>query len=217
MNKRELLRNKRIAEKRRKTQKIIIITLAVILLVAVVILIPNLITRQTSSSEDRGFTIGDPNAPVKVINFSSYSCGFCVDFSETTEIVLINNYVEPGDVFYRYVNLAHAEQFSQNAAIASYCADDQNLFFKYKSFLYGAASAFEGFSINNLVNMANVAGLDANAFRSCLEGSSFSNEPAKDLRFAQSLGITGTPTFIINGELVTAREVIPLIDSLLDR
>lgn len=217
LSKREFLRKKRLEEKQRKIRKIIIISLAVIALIATTILLPNIITQRTSSDDGRGFSLGNPNSPVSVVNFSSYNCGFCADFSATTEIDLINNYVETGDVYYRYVNLAHNDPASQNAAIASYCAADQNMFFEYKSFLYGAASLPEGFSTQSLVNLAAEAGLDKTTFEACLEGSTHNLAPSQDLRYAQSLGVTGTPTFLIDGQLVSSREVIPLVDSLLGR
>ena len=160
LSKREVLRNKRLDQKRRKTKNIIIITLAVLALIAITILLPNFISGRTGSEDSRGFTLGDPNAPVSVVNFSNYACGFCADFSAIVEPDLISNYVETGDVYYRYVNLAHSDPASLNAAKASYCAADQNGFFDYKSFLYSAAGTQEGFSTTNLVNIAVEIGLN---------------------------------------------------------
>ena len=217
LSKREILRNKRLEQKRRKTKNIIIITLAVLALIAIIILLPNFISGRTGSEDGRGFTLGDPNAPVSVVNFSNYTCGFCADFSANVEPGLINNYVETGDVYYRYINLPHRDPDSLNAAIASYCAADQNQFFDYKSFLYSAVGTQAGFSTTNLINMAAAAGLDSTEFGACMEDNTHANTPNEDLRFAQSIGITGTPTFLINGQLVSSREVIPLIDSLLNR
>jgi len=216
-SKREILRIKRLQQKRRKTKNVILITLAVLALIAIIILLPNFISGRTSSEDGRGFTLGDPNAPVSVINFSNYACGFCADFSANVEPDLISSYVETGDVYYRYINLPHRDPDSLNAAKASYCAADQNLFFDYKSFLYSAAGTQAGFSTTNLVNIAAAAGLDSTEFRACLEDNTHDNAPNEDLRYAQSLGITGTPTFLINGQLVSSREVISLIDSLLNR
>jgi protein-disulfide isomerase len=217
LSKRGILRNKRLEQKRRKTKNFIIITLAVLALIAIIILLPNFIIGRSGSEDGRGFTLGDPNAPVSVVNFSNYACGFCADFSANVEPILINAYVETGEVLYRYVNLPHRDPDSLNAAKASYCAADQNQFFDYKSFLYSAAGTQGGFSNINLVNMAAAAGLDSTEFGACLEDNTHANAPNEDLRYAQSLGITGTPTFLINGQLVSSREVIPLIDSLLNR
>ena len=217
LSKREILRKKRIEEKRRRTKMVILITLAVLALIAIVILLPNLISRRSGTGDGRGFSLGKPNAPVSVVNFSNYNCVFCAEFSATTERVLISNYVETGDVYYRYVNLAHNNPESQNAAIASYCAADQNLFFDFKTSLYEAAGRQDGFSTSNLVNLAAEVGLDRSVFEACLEGGTHNNAPALDLRYAQSLGVTGTPTFLINGQFVSSQEVIPLIDTLLER
>lgn len=217
LSKRDLIRKKRLEEKRRKTQKTIVIALAVLALIAIVILLPNIISTLSGSDNERGFSIGNPNAPVSVVNFSNYNCVFCAEFSATTEKDLIREYVETGDVYYRYVNLPHNNPESQNAAKASYCAADQERFFDYKSLLYSVAGTQERFSTSNLVVLASDAGLDSTVFQSCLEDGKYNNAPARDLRYAQSLGVTATPTFLINGQLVSSREVMPLIDSLLDR
>lgn len=216
LSKREILRKKRLEQKRRRNKTIILVTLGALALIALTILLPNLISRLTRSGDGRGFPLGDPNAPVRVVNFSSYACGFCADFSENVEPSLISNYIETGDVYYRYVNLAHSDSASLNAAKASYCAADQDQFYNYKSFLYSAVGTQEGFSPNNLVNLAEAAGLDRTGFESCMEDSQYDTAPSEDLRYARSFGVTGTPTFLVNEQLVSSREVIPLIDSLLD-
>lgn len=215
LSKREILRKKRLEQKRRRNKTIILVALAALALITLTILLPNLISRLTTTGDGRGFPLGDPNAPVSVVNFSSYPCGFCADFSANVEPDLISNYIETGDVYYRYVNLAHSDPGSLNAAKASYCAADQDQFFTYKSFLYSAVGTQEGFSTNNLVNLAEAAGLDKMDFEACMEGSQYDTASSEDFRYAQSIGVTGTPTFFVNGQLVSSRELIPLIDSLL--
>lgn len=217
LSKRELLRKKRLEQKRRKTITIIAVSATAIVLIALIILLPNIISNRSRSGDVRGFPLGDPNAPISVVNFSNYACGFCADFSAGVEPELISNYVETGEVYYSYVNLPHSDAASLNAAKASYCAAEQNGFYDYKTFLYSAVRIQNGFSTNNLVNMAATAGLDSAEFEACLESNKYNNTPSQDLRYAQSIGITGTPTFLINGQLVSSREVIPLIDSLLNR
>lgn len=217
MNKRELLRKKRLEQKRRNTKNIIIITLAALALIAIIIILPNIISGRPGSDGGSGFTLGNSNAPVSVVNFSSYTCSFCAVFAEDIEPELIRNYVETGDVYYRYVNLPQRDPSSLNAAKASYCAADQNRFFDYKSFLYSAVGTQDGFATTNLVNMATTAGLNITEFEACMADNTYDNAPDEDLRYAQSVGISGTPTFLINGQLVSSREVIPTIDSLLNR
>ena len=214
-NQKEVLRKKRINEKRKKSLRISLIILGVLLLFGAAALLPKFISEQSRGSKDRGFPLGDPNAPVTVVQFSSYSCEFCKDFSERVEKDFIIDYVEPGLVFYQYVNIPANNENSQNAAKASYCAADQNLFFDYKDYLFSFANSTDGYSLINLVNYANSAGLETDKFKACLEASTYNNAFVEDIRFAQSIGVTGTPTFLVNDQLVSSIDLIPLVDALL--
>lgn len=218
LSKRELLRKKRLEQKRRKITTIILIAVGAVVLISLIILIPNFLRGQAQSGDGRGFTLGDPNAPVSVVNFSSFACAHCENFSKNTEPEFIANFVETGEVFYRYVTIAGPTDASaQNAAIASYCADEQNRFFDYKAFLFPAATLQDGFSSSNLINMAEMAGLDRESFETCLDSSTYQQAPIDDFRFAQSVGVAGTPSFLVNDQLVYSNELIPLVESLLKR
>jgi protein-disulfide isomerase len=214
---RELLVKKRKEEKRRKTITFTLIALGAVLLISLIIIIPNLITGRSKADSGRGFPLGDPNAPVSVINFSSYACGHCERFSTNVEPDFIASYVDTGDVYYRYLTVASPRNpTAVNAAIASYCAADQERFFDFKPYLYPAAGIQDGFSTTNLINLAETAGLDKASFEACLTGQTHQNAPSEDFRFAQSVGVTSTPTFLVNGQLVFANELIPLVESLLN-
>ena len=218
-SKRVLLRKKRLEQKRRKTTVVIIVALGAVLLISLTIILPNLLRSRSKAVEGRGFALGDPDAPVSVVNFSSYSCGFCENFSETVEPEFIANYVDTGDVYYRYITLAFSgDAGAQNAAKASYCAGDQNRFFDFRSYLFSAVRIQNGFSTDNLVDLAANAGLDQALFETCMEDDTHKNAPNEDLRFAQSVGVTGTPSFLVNNDqLVYSSELIPLVDSLLNK
>lgn len=217
-SKRVVLRKKRIEQKRRKTLKTLLIAFGAVLLISLAAFIPNLLRSQSAVTGGEGFTFGDPNAPISVVNFSSFSCPFCEDFTKTMEPDLIKNYVDTGDVYYRYMNLAFSnDEGTQNAGIAAYCAAGQNRFFEYRSYLYSAAQEQNGFSISNLVRIANSAGIETESFEACLlENNDFRQALATDLRFAQSVGVTGTPSFLVNGELVFSNELFPLLESLIN-
>lgn len=218
LSKRELLRRKRLEQKRRKTITFILIAFGAVAMISLIIFIPNFLRAQAKSGDGRGFTLGDPNAPVTVVNFSSFACVHCENFSKNTEPEFIANYVETGEVFYRYVTVASPTNLTaQNAAIASYCADDQDRFFDYKAYLYPAAAIQDGFSSSNLINLAETAGLDRASFEACLESSTHQQAPIDDFRFAQSVGVTGTPSFLVNDQLVFSTELIGIVESLLNR
>jgi len=214
-NKRELLRQKRKEQKRQKLILVFLIFLGAGVLFAAAIMLPKIIMDRAKVSGVQGFTIGDQNSPVSVVQFSSYSCGFCRSFSENEEPGLIENYVDTGQVFYRFVNIPSNDPVSQLAAKASYCAADQNGFFDYKDFLYENSGVPEGYSQANLLSYADAVGLNTDQFQSCLAGDTFSTAFMDDIQYAQNVGITFTPSFLVNDQLVGADELISTIDASL--
>lgn len=214
-SKRELIREKRKEEKRRKSMLFIFAILAVVVIFILAALMPGWLANRASIAGSEGFVVGDPNAPVTVTQFSSYTCSFCKQFSENEEKGFIAEYVDTGKVFYRFVNIPANNEAGLLGAEASYCAADQNRFFDYKDYLYTYAAAADGFSLNNLTQYAQDAGLDTAAFEECMASDTFANAYDEDVRFAQSVGITGTPSFLVNGQLVYSTELVQTVEEAL--
>jgi len=216
LNNREMLRKKRKLQKRRSLIIFIIIVFAVIILFSAAALVPKLLLSLGRSGSNEGFAVGDPNAPVTVIQFSNYNCGYCKVFSETEEQNLIADYVDPGYVYYQYVILPSNNEASQLASKASHCAADQEKFFVYKDLLYTYNAEVDGFSASNLIKYAGMVKMDTEVFQSCLEGDTYANAYLNDMRAAQSAGVTGTPSFLVNDQLVYATELNETINAILD-
>jgi len=214
-DKREMLREKKQAQKRRSIYTLVLIIIGVIVIFGSAALLPKIFAKPPNYETNQGFTVGDPNAPVTVIAFSNYTCGYCKLFSETMEKDFITDYVETGKVFYQYVNLPNNNELSLNAAEASHCAADQNKFFEYKSLLYTYASASDGFSVENLSKYTRLAGLDRTAFDNCMSEDKYAQAYLEDREYAQSAGIRATPTFLVNGQLVTSSELIQTVEAIL--
>ena len=215
VNKRELLRKKREAEKRRKVFIFLGIAAGVVLIFVLASILPKIILQQTKYAGSEGFTVGSPDAPITVVQFSSYTCSFCKAFSENVEKQFIKDYVETGEVYYRFVNIASNTPASELASKASYCAADQNRFYEFKDLLYTYASSADAFSRDRLIGYANSVGMDTDAFGSCLDADTYTNAYLEDRAFAESVGLTGTPSFLVNDQLVLSSELIPTVDSLL--
>lgn len=217
LNKRELLRQKRKAQQRRKIYITVLIIIGVLVVFGLFAFLPKLISKSANYGSSQGFVMGDPDAPVKVVAFSSYSCGHCKSFSENLEKDFIKNYIEKGQVYYRYVNMASNNEQSKNAAEASYCAADQNKFFEYKRLLYTYASASDGFSTENLIRYAKNADLDVEEFKACMLSDQYAETYLEDRRYAQSVGVTATPTFLVNDQLVYSIELISTVEIFLSK
>jgi len=215
ISKREQLRRKRQAEKRKKTLTFVIVTATVIVLIGLAAVLPRLFNRNVDYEQVEGFYLGDPDAPITVVEFSRYTCSHCKTFAETMEADFIADYVDTGDVYFRYVNLASGDEGLINAGEASYCAAEQNKFFEYKSYLYTYALSENGFETKALINYAESADLDIDEFTACLDSDTYRDAYLGDQSYAQSVGIPGTPSFLVNDQIVFASELFQTLDELL--
>lgn len=217
LSKREILRKKRQEQKRRTIITFILVSLVVILLVLVAIFLPKFLLENASDTASPGFSIGDPDAKVSVVEFSNYDCSHCYTFNEENSKDFIRDYVDTGQVYFTYINYPSNNEGSLLAAEASYCAEEQGMFYDYKDQIFSNFAVVDAFSEENLVAYAEAVGMDTDAFENCLVKGKYRNAYIQDVQFAQQAGVTGTPTFLINGEqLVNTSELIPTVDAYLE-
>ena len=162
-----------------------------------------------------GFSIGDPNAPVSVEEFSDFQCSHCKTFSQTLEPEFIENYVDTGKVYLTFKNFPIFGEASENAAEATYCAADQNAMWQYKKALFSFSSFQDAFSDNNLVSYAESLELDSGEFQNCLESDKFVSAIQADMANGKNLGIQGTPSFSVNGIIVYSNDLVATVESQL--
>jgi protein-disulfide isomerase len=217
-SKRDIIREKRKEQKRQRLMIFILILIAAAVLFSAAVILPKILVSNKNNENTTGFSIGKPNAPVIVVEFSSYSCGVCKTFSENNEEDFIANYVDTGDVFFTYVNIpnSNSEQ-SLAAAEASYCAAEQNKFFEYKKLLYKNAGSSDAYTTDNLVGYAASANLITDDFQTCLDSDKYIDAYLQDYEYARSIGVTGTPSFLVNETLVYANDLITTVESELNK
>ena len=145
--------------------------------------------------------IGDPDAPVTMVVFSSFTCPACAMFALGAEQEIIANYVGSGKVRIVYRVLAVGRE-SELAAEAVECAGAQGGFADYYQALFeNWVSEDPGvFSRENLRGFAVEVGLDGDAFLACLDGREYALHVRREFEAAGSLGIEYTPTVFINRE-----------------
>ena len=165
---------------------------------------------QVSVDDDPG--LGDPNAPLTMIEFSDYECPFCKSFFEETLPQIKSAYIDTGKVrfVYRDLPLPFHEPAASKEALAANCARDQRGdegYFLYHDEIFArTTSNGEGMKAADYAAAATKIGLDASAFNSCFSTEKFKDEVAADLAAVEQLaqdypavfqqGI-GTPTFIV--------------------
>ena len=159
----------------------------------------------TSPPESKFNTMGDPNAPVKIIEYADFQCPFCQRYWQETESQIINAYVATGKVYYEYRSVgAFIGPDSASAAEAAYCAGDQGKFWKYHDVLYSnwTGENVGDFAPDKLRQYASTVGLEPKTFNDCLNQDKYARQIQQDVANAKADGIRSTPSFLINNKLV---------------
>ncbi len=180
-------------------------------------------TNPTFPSKRVGTAFGDPNAPVKIDVFIDFQCPACRDFTETTEAQIftdMKDLIESGKVYYHvrmypFIDQNAATQESHQAANAAMCADEQGKFWEMHNALYAnwQSENAGAFSDRRLKAIAQSVSLDMSKWQSCFDSNKFKDEINKDFAEGTGLGVNGTPTVFINGE-VQSPGYIPTFDQI---
>lgn len=164
---------------------------------------------ETGITED-GFPYqGSPDAPVKFIEYSDYICGHCKDFALEKEPLLVRDYIATGKVQYIYHYYALKQTW---LAEAVHCAADQGRFWEYHKLLFQDQSKLFG-DIETLEQLQSVlndiaerSGLDVPEFQACWNSHKHEQTIMDAITAAQEIGIEGTPTFSIQGQLIVGNQ-----------
>ena len=149
------------------------------------------------------FALGDPKAPVTIIEYGDFQCPFCGKFFKDTESVLREKYIRTEKVKFIYRDFAFLGQESFWAANAARCAGEQGKFWEYHDYLYNNQRGENqgAFSKDNLKNFASVLGLDRGKFDSCLDSDKYLDAIKAQTKAGGESGVSGTPANFINGVL----------------
>ena len=150
-------------------------------------------------------TLGDPNAPVVIEEYSDFGCSHCADFALGTKKLIEQEYIESGQVYlvFHSVGSLLGSPATLQAAEGAYCAADQNAFWPFHDLIFANQVAlFQNRNADisrTLGQFAEILDLDPDQFDTCLSERKYKDLAAQDEVDARQKGIDGTPTFIVNG------------------
>ncbi len=152
----------------------------------------------------QGTTLGSPDAPLTIVEYSDFLCPYCTRASLETVPQIEEEYVAAGKVKLVWKQFPlpglHGEACIV-AAMASECAAEQDAFWEYHDMLF-LNNDNVTFSIENLKRFAQDLGLDAEKFNACLDEGKYIDKVAADYDEAERRGATGTPTFFVGQTMV---------------
>jgi protein-disulfide isomerase len=166
--------------------------------------------------------MGNPNAPVKVDAYEDFRCSACLSYSQNYEPQLIASYIETGKVYYTFhsylvIDANDGTDASLRSANAAMCAGDQGQFWNFHDTLYAnqLTESASLFTDARLIIMAQNLKLDMTAFNTCYQAKKYNNVIQTDESTAQALGLTGTPSILVNGKLTAVNSLSTAIDAAL--
>ena len=149
-------------------------------------------------------------APVTVVIFGDYKCGYTKQFFDEIYPWLKEKYIDPGKVWFVYKQFPRTET-ARRASEASLCAHDQGKFWAYNTVLLERIdewsqriSTSEAEELFNpiLGQYANELGLDEKTFLDCLSQHSHKVKIDQDYAYGEELGVSKTPALFVNSFMI---------------
>lgn len=156
----------------------------------------------TSSQESPRPTQGPTDAPIVLEEFSDFQCPACKSAEGAVKDVL-DTFGDRIYFKYRHYPLVTIHTQAFRAALAAECANDQGKFWEYHNVLFENQP---NFSRDDLVSYAKQLELKIDGddgFSSCLDSRAKTDVVRADMREGDQKGVSGTPTFFLNGEQVS--------------
>ncbi len=157
-------------------------------------------------SADDDPIIGDPNAPITIIEFSDFQCPFCARFNTQTLPLILEEYIEQGKVklVFRDFPIQSIHPNALPASVAAECANEQNKFKEMHDMLFDNQNEWSTQEPVNALSLFNQYAteikLEQESFESCLTGGKYIEEIRKDLEDGRDYGVSGTPGFFIGND-----------------
>lgn len=152
-------------------------------------------------------------APVTIVEFSDFECPYCKQVVPTLT-QLLSRYPEKVKLVFRDFPLDSIHPQARKAAEAARCAEDQGKFWEYHDALFANAPKL---GAEELAAYARQVGLDVASFQRCLGSGTHAAAVQKSVDEGIRLGVTGTPAFFINGELLSGAQPLDAFARVIER
>ncbi len=173
-------------------------------------------------------SIGSDSAPIVIVEYSDYQCPFCRVWFNQSEGALISTYVDTGQVQLVYKDFPLSfHPMAAPSANAARCAGDQGKYWEYHDKLYAEQNVLDPqggtvqYTVSDLKSWGLEIGLDAASFDACVDGGNHSSAIQANMAEGQSVGVGGTPSFVIGkrnetGQLIVGAQPYSTFEAALD-
>lgn len=154
---------------------------------------------------------GPANAPITIVEYSDFQCPFCARVNPTLERVVQTYGDKVRIVFKDYPLPNHAE--APKAAEAAHCAGEQGKFWEMHDRLFANQQALQ---LPMLKQQATALGLNMSAFTECLDSGKHASRVAANMKAAEALGVSSTPTLYVNGRPIIGAQPFEVFQAVID-
>jgi len=157
--------------------------------------------------------VGDKDAKVTIVEFSDFQCPFCAKGADLLKQIK-KKYGNKVKVAFKNFPLPFHNQ-AETAAVAGLCANEQNteLFWKMHDEMFAHQDSLD---VEGLKGLAKKIGVKMDAFEKCLTENKYLSQVKSDIEEGKKVGVKSTPTFFVNGQVITGAQPLDVFSELID-
>ncbi len=156
---------------------------------------------------------GPQAAPITIIEFSDYECPYCRKWTSEIWPQIEQAYPDQIRLVYKDFPLSQMHPNASPAASAARCADDQGKYWLFHDQLFASSSL----SAQIFNRIATSIGLNLTQWKDCINSDKYKADIEADYSYGAQLGITGTPTFFINGLPMVGAQPFSAFKQVIDK
>lgn len=162
--------------------------------------------------------VGKLDAPVDMVIYSDYQCGYCAKWTAESLPTILDKYVDTGKLRIEYRDIMFFGENSRQSAELGVAAGKQGKFQAFHDTIFedGKTAKNADLSANGIEKLAERIGVDAEQFTADAAHADTVAMVQKNHDEASSLGVTGTPTFIVNGRPIIGAQPLDVFIEAID-
>lgn len=181
----------------------------------------NVAVQPSDTSGFAGYVKGSATAPVEITEYADYQCPFCQTFATLQMPTIEERLIKTGRLRWRYRDFPlQMHSFARLAAHSAACADEQAKYWAQHDRIYQGQS--EWAAARNAAPLfrkyAEAAGLDLGRYDACMKAGKYAGRIQADYNSGVEVGVSSTPTLLVNSRLYRGRfdsdAITKLVDSL---
>ena len=158
-------------------------------------------------------TQGKEDAAIVVVEYSDFQCPYCKKYSDGTRRQIADQYGDKVRMVFKHYPLEQMHPHAMTAAIAAQCARREGRFWDIHDRFFSQPDVLD---VDSVVAIGKSLGL-SDRYAECVIGEETRAEVEQDIRDATEVGVSGTPTLMVNGEFMVGAQSVSAFRSMFEK